>query len=172
MPKLFSAVLICIILTMDTIAGQSQSSTESKVKLASYGCEGNQRSLDEVGNMALSQKEGGETIFVIARLGKDEVKRELNSRRLYNVKLYLVNHMINPEKIILAEGQRVKNKDELVISDKHIIMPGRVEVYVGGMLICSLVADSGKDLCVECCDYDPKYYLQPRQKTKIKDLFK
>jgi hypothetical protein len=63
-----------------------------------------------------------QTIIVIARTGTNELTRNLNSKRLQTIRLYLQNMRgISKEKIVTAEGKRVTGK-------------GRVEIYLGGHL--------------------------------------
>ena len=67
------------------------------------------------------------TIIVIARLGDGERNRELNSRRLHNVRIYLTEFDWHrpPQTLITAEGEPLKGY-------------GRVELYVRGVLFAVL----------------------------------
>ena len=85
-------------------------------------------------------------IILIARLGKGEIKRELNRRRLYNVSfLYKEIFGIPTETIVVAEGERVDGY-------------GRVEIYWNGEMIGALPVFKNKDIYVDCCGIDDRYY--------------
>lgn len=100
-------------------------------------------------------------IILIARLGKDETGRELNRRRLYNVSfLYKEMFGIPAEKIVAAEGERVDGY-------------GRVEFYWNGEMIGALPVFKNKDIRVDCCAIDDRYYpwkdtVERRQKQRTK----
>jgi hypothetical protein len=88
-----------------------------------------------------------ELIIVIARLGDRESRKNLNSRRLHNVKIFLTEFLVDsvrrrPETIILAEGQRVKGY-------------GRVELYVKGKLYEVMKASHNADLIMGYCSREP-----------------
>lgn len=82
-------------------------------------------------------------IIAIARLGDGERQRELNRRRLHNVRVYLTQFGWNraPEAVITAEGERVKGY-------------GRVELYVGGRLFDMIAVKNNGDLLVGSCEPD------------------
>jgi hypothetical protein len=84
-------------------------------------------------------------VIAIARLGTGEVSKGLSRRRLENVRVYLRDQGLSEERLIVAEGEKLKGY-------------GRVEMYVAGKLIKSLLANRNKDLCVDCCDIDERYY--------------
>lgn len=80
-------------------------------------------------------------IIVIARLGDGERRRELNRRRLHNVRVYLTEfgwHR-SPETLITAEGERVKGY-------------GRIELYVKGKLSALIGLRRNQDLLVGSCE--------------------
>lgn len=81
-------------------------------------------------------------VIVIARLGDGEQRQQLNRRRLYDVRTYLVefDHR-SPQTIITAEGERVKGY-------------GRVELYVGGKLFYMLMIRPNADFAVGSCSYE------------------
>lgn len=79
-------------------------------------------------------------IIAIARLGDGERNRELNHRRLHNVRVYLTERWHrNPELVITAEGNRVKGY-------------GRIELYVGGRLFDVIAIKRDRDLLVGSCE--------------------
>ena len=108
-------------------------------------CEVNAASFDNLANILRSSEE---RLFVVARLGKGEISRELNRRRLYNVRAYFKENWPNAEakKFVFAEGDRVDGE-------------GRVEFYIGSHLMQISLVKRSRDICVDCCDYpDPTYY--------------
>ena len=108
-------------------------------------CEENAATFDNLANVLRS---GDERLFAVARLGRGETSRELNRRRLYNVRAYFKENWPNVEarRFVFAEGDRVEGE-------------GRVEFYIGSDLILISMVKRGGDICVDCCDYpDPTYY--------------
>lgn len=102
-------------------------------------------------------------IILIARLGRGETRRELNRRRLYNMSFrYKVTLGFPSEKVVAAEGERVDNY-------------GRVEIYWNGEMIGALPVSKNRDIYVDCCGPDDRYYpekdavdRQQSQKAKRK----
>lgn len=94
-------------------------------------------------------------IILIARLGRGEIRRELNKRRLFNVaERYRSSLGILPGKIITAEGERVNDF-------------GRIEIYWSGILIGALPVQKNQDIYVDCCSPDDRYYpLKGKPKRK------
>jgi hypothetical protein len=91
-------------------------------------------------------------LIVIARRGINENKRNLNPRRLYNARAYLVDY-VNvraPEKIVTAEGEPVNGF-------------GRIELYVGGKLFHVLGLRRNADLVVGSCE--PEALDDPKQRA-------
>jgi hypothetical protein len=151
MQKLLFTIMVWLNLITLSIAGQNNLPVDNTEKYFPYGCESNANKLDKIRNEAIwgIGKEG--VLIAIARLGKGEQSRELNRRRLYNVRVYLRGYGVQNEKLIIAEGERINSY-------------GRVEFYLGGKLLEVLSADRGKDLCVECCAEDDRFY--PNKKGK------
>lgn len=109
-------------------------------------CEMNFQNLEYVSSLMRSQKSQNGTLILIARLGTGEKQREMNRRRLYNVRLKLSSQLNVPtEKIIIAEGERVKGF-------------GRIEFYVVGELIGALLIPKHSDICIGCCGPDERFY--------------
>jgi len=81
-------------------------------------------------------------VIMIARLGRGEVSRKLNRRRLHNARTFLTEfgHR-SPETIVTAEGDRVDGY-------------GRVELYAGGKLFYVLFASQNADLPVGACSFE------------------
>jgi len=96
-------------------------------------------------------------LIVIARLGNGEQNRELNRRRLYNVRTYLSEyvHARAPETIITAEGE-------------HVNGHGRIELYVVGKLFHVLTIPRNGDLIVGSCYYEIDI---PADKERQKNLY-
>ena len=140
---LFSIFLVLIVAV--PINAQSKA-TEPYVVPGNIGaCEVNAATFDNFANILRSTDE---RLFVVARLGKGESSRELNRRRLHNVRNYFKEGWpnIDAKRFVFAEGDRVEGE-------------GRVEFYIGSILMQISLVKRGKDICVDCCDYpDPRYY--------------
>lgn len=105
---------------------------------------------------AAHNKAGKDTmVIVIARLGDREQRRDLNRRRLHNVRAYLRDFAERDSKtIITGEGDRVKGY-------------GRVELYVEGKLFYTLMIKPNSDLTVGSCSYDGEDPCTLKQERKL-----
>jgi hypothetical protein len=94
-----------------------------------------------------------ERISVVARFGAGEIRPELNSRRLHNVRVYWTQYLKGvkrrPETIILTEGEKVEGD-------------GRLEFYVGGKLKGVLKVRRDADLYVGTCYPPDDSYIRNR----------
>ncbi|HEY0003360.1 MAG TPA: hypothetical protein VGB17_01025 [Pyrinomonadaceae bacterium] len=109
-------------------------------------CEINLIRIEGVNKLATVESHRNSVVIVIARLGDGEYMQKLNRRRLQNVLTALtVNFGLKKERVVIASGERVRGY-------------GRVEVYVSGQLVDALLVARGKDVCVDCCDIDERYY--------------
>ena len=122
------------------ICAQSGQSAKAQIYGAPDGltgedCEGIMMRLDFV---AIAAEEAGrdETVIIISRLGSGESVRSLSRRRLKQVADYL-NRRLARERIILAEGARVKGL-------------GQLEFYVGGKLNIIFQVRRNSDLVRGC----------------------
>jgi len=106
-------------------------------------CEMNLQDLEHARNLARREPNG--FLIIVARLGDGERRKELNHRRLYNVRLQLSRIGLPSDKIVVAEGERVSGF-------------GRVEFYVRGEFIGALPVRRGADICVGCCGPDENFY--------------
>ncbi len=102
--------------------------------------------------------EKSDFLVLVARLGKGETNRRFNQRRLHNIRERIIARGIDPKKFIVAEGEKVNGL-------------GRVEVYAGGKLIEVFPVPRNRDVCVECCGPDDRFYpdrdeLERKQKGK------
>jgi hypothetical protein len=118
--------------------------SESKMQDRPTGCEYNTAILD-----SLAQKtQLDQLIIVIAHLGSNETKPNLNNCRLHNVRTYLTEFLTDPsvrrkpETIVLAQGERVPGL-------------GRIEFYVNGRLVDVLKIRTNADLSVANCGREP-----------------
>ncbi|MFN2456516.1 MAG: hypothetical protein ABR577_20180, partial [Pyrinomonadaceae bacterium] len=75
-------------------------------------------------NLANILRSSNERLFIVARLGKGESSRDLNRRRLYNVRTYFKENWPNVEakRFVFAEGDRIEGE-------------GHVEFYIGSHLL-------------------------------------
>ncbi len=153
-------ILLGSLFVMSAVTSQALSTNGQDPVLQKLGlgngfgnCEINSATLDNVRSGA---EEQNVTVIAIARLGKGEISRELNRRRLYTIRAYLSRRGVRSEKLILTEGDRVGGY-------------GRVDFYVEGKLFAALVADTYKDLPVGDCTENPyanPYYLPRKGKSR------
>ena len=109
-------------------------------------CEMNFQNISYVRTLMGEQVNSDGVLILIARLGDGEGSRQLNRRRLYNVRLKLTTEVgIQKEKIIIAEGEQVKGF-------------GWVEFYLAGQLVGALLVYQRDDICVGCCGPDDRFY--------------
>jgi hypothetical protein len=135
-------LLICWI-TVILFAGAAGAGTQDKATkpaaLLPSDCEAN------IAALSAANHDAGQDglVIAIARLGDGESRRELNRRRLHNVRVYLTEFdwKRDPKTLILAEGERVKGY-------------GRVELYVKGMQYHVLAVKRNGDLLVGSCEPD------------------
>jgi hypothetical protein len=101
---------------------------------------------EDIISAAVEQIKRGGVLVVVARLGDGEGSRELNRRRLYNVREYLEGRGgLAADKIVVAEGERVRGY-------------GRLEYYLGGKLFEQLLFRRNGYVCHSCCGPDESYY--------------
>ncbi len=117
-------------------------------------CEINIIRMESLEKLAAAESNRDSVVIAVARLGDGEYAQELNRRRLQNVMTVLTDNLgMKKERVVIASGERVNGY-------------GRVEVYVGGQLGDALLVNRGKDLCVNCCDIDKRYYPYRRDKKR------
>lgn len=117
-------------------------------------CEINLIRMEGVNKLATAEGNRDSMVIAIARLGDGENAQELNRRRLQNVLAVLTDNLgLRKERVVIASGERVRGY-------------GRVELYVNGKLVDALLVDRGKDLCVDCCDIDERYYPYRKDKRR------
>ena len=117
-------------------------------------CEMNAAMLDRIPQNRFQGTAATDVIFVIAHLGGHESSRELNRRRLFNVRHRLEKYRgLNPNRLVVAEGDRVRGY-------------GRIELYVDGQMFDVLVAARNADLCVSCCGPNDDFY--PERKRRMR----
>lgn len=141
------SVLHCVFAVSLLLASSSTGNAQNR--LASTNAQSSQPILtsceENIALLSASHQSTGEDglVIAIARLGDGEHRRELNRRRLHNVRVYLTEFdwQRAPETVITAEGERVKGF-------------GRVELYVGGKLVAVLGIKRNGDLMVGSCEPD------------------
>ena len=140
-----------LVAASDAIA-QNTESTETNVEIGNT-CESNIARLDRI------HSEAGESglMIAIARLGNGEQSRQLNQRRLHNLRLYLEKVRGRaPRTIITAEGDRARGR-------------GRIEIYVGGKLVDVMGVGRSEDLYAGSCDETgelDKYFYDSRRRNR------
>lgn len=156
----FKQVLILtvafLLLTINFVA-QTQPNGEQSVEKGwgvperPLNCEMNLQSLELVRRLIGGKFNNGEVAIIIARLGNEEKTLKLNHRRLYNVREALNNMLGIPrEKVIIAEGEPVKGF-------------GRIEFYLGGVMVGALLVEKNIDICVSCCGPDDRFYPDKKE---------
>ena len=155
--KVLHVALAVSLLLIDSVAAQrkvnSGTTQPSKMEATPSNCEEN---ISILGAATQAVDKDG-LLVVIARLGDGEQNRELNRRRLHNVRTYLSEyvHARAPETIITAEGERLNGY-------------GRIELYVGGKLFHVLTIHRNGDLLVGSCYYEID---TPADKERQKNLY-
>lgn len=128
-----------------------------EIPKAPFTCEENLIHLERLAFLMYEEIERRGKLIVISRLGDGETSRQLNRRRLHNVREKQKERGVPPEVIIIAEGERVRGY-------------GRVEFYLGGKMVGGLLIKRNEDICVECCGLDERYYpdieILARQRRK------
>jgi len=113
----------------------------------------------DIAMLDAASRQAGEDglIIVIARLGDGERKREVNHRRLYNVRIYLTewDGRRNPKTVITAEGERTSGY-------------GRIELYVSGKIFHTLLVHRNGELIVGSCTYEIN---SPSEKKRENNLY-
>lgn len=120
-------------------------------------CEGNLIYLERAAKRTLVELGEGKILIVIARSGKNESKKNLNTRRLHNVRVSLVDNLKIPAQyIVFAKGEPTNEF-------------GQIEFYLSGRMIGGLRIPHNKDICADCCDIDNRYYpYKINRKSKSK----
>ena len=126
-------------------------------------CEMGLQYQEDIISAAVEQIKRGGVMVVMARLGDGEGSRELNRRRLYNVREYLKERGgLAADKIVVAEGERVRGY-------------GRLEYYLAGKLFEQLLFRRNGYMCHSCCGPDESYYpykevydRQQRQRRRLR----
>lgn len=121
------------------------------------GCEYNAAILDSLAQRTKLD----ELIIVIARLGSNETKPNLNNRRLHNVRVYFTEFLTDPSvrrkpaTVVLAHGERVSDF-------------GSIEFYVNGKLVDTLRIRPNADLSLANCGREPPESACP---PSMRDFF-
>jgi hypothetical protein len=135
---------------------QKRSIVDRSAPIAPTNCAYNSMIVDSVRSKLLSSDSKNDYLIAIARLGNGERTSELNRRRLYTVRQYLIARGVPSDRLIVAEGERIKGY-------------GRVELYSRGELVENLVGERCADLPVQNCEedfYDPALYLPRKGKRR------
>lgn len=122
-----------------------------------FNCEMNMLYMDILGNALPEQTQNNNVLIIVARLGKGEMSRSFNHRRLHNALQYQIDRLkIAPEKVILAEGERVVDGF------------GRLEFYLNGKMAGSLLIQRNRDFCVDCCENRNSNYYPEKARVESK----
>lgn len=145
--------MVYIYLAVATASGcrcnQDKKAESEVVETFDRNCESNNALMYAAASLTVKMNS---RLFVISRLGAGETRQRLGHRRLHNVRaMFASNGPLGPDELITAEGERVKG-------------PGRVDFYRGGELVIVATFRRNADFCVDCCEWDQRYY--GRGKTK------
>lgn len=147
---------ISMLLASQAVANAQSNEVEPLMTIEgnAASCESNAAAFD---NLAAFLRSTDERLFVIARLGHGERSRDLNRRRLHNVRTYFKDGwpQIGAERFLFAEGEPISGE-------------GRVEFYPGSKLIQISLVSRNKDICVDCCDYPDRRYYGSGKKNRSK----
>ena len=141
-------------------SASSEQTTENKVPFGfsekPTTCEINVVRLEAISRLAAQEIQRGGVLIAIARNGSEEKSAALLRRRLYNVRAFFTNY------------QPLKDAELITATGAAVTGHGRIEFYVGGKLADVLLIERNKDICVSCCDIDPRYYpdREPAGKSK------
>ncbi len=140
-------ILLPLLLPFSTTAQErSEEIQRREINNRVLNCETGLIYQEDIIRAAVEQFERGGVLIVVARLGDGENSRELNRRRLYNVRVYLRERArLAADKIVTAEGERVRGY-------------GRLEYYLGGRLYEQLLFRRDGYMCHSCCGPDESYY--------------
>jgi hypothetical protein len=130
------------------IFGASQPAGQQNPQPTLNNCEMNDHNLDTAHHLA-----GDDSVVVaIAHLGTGERNRDLNRRRLHNVRAYLTEFAWKRRRatVVTAEGERVNGY-------------GRIDIYVRGTHWASLAVRRNADLIVGLCEPD---YMRGPEETR------
>ena len=117
-------------------------------------CEQNLINIENTAKVMVEERLRDGVLILIARRGDRENTPSLDERRLHNVRVGLTDNLgTDPEQVVTTTGERVRGY-------------GRVEFYLRGNLMGVLLAERGKDLCVDCCDIDDRYYPYFKSKKR------
>lgn len=160
----FFSLLICVVVCLVFFVSDSNAQTPKITTREDWGipeaplnCEGNLSYLETAAQRTLEELGEGKLLIIIARRGKNENKSKINSRRLHNIRISLVENLKIPAQyIIFTEGEPIDGF-------------GQVGFYLSGRLIGALTVKRNKDICVDCCEMDNRYY--PYRQTKKKSSF-
>jgi len=153
-PRPFTLLCLLLAILPPLAEAQQRSPFSNLDAMKPTNCETNAVMLDGIPQNRFQGNATTDVVVVIARLGAHESSRELNRRRLFNVRYRLENYRgLNPNRLVLAEGDRVKGY-------------GRIELYVDGQMFDVLVAAQNADLCVSCCGPNEDFYpaRKPRRR--------
>lgn len=145
-PKVLLLSLVFAVGSVATPATPAAAQQPSQTRV--NDCELNVHLLDTAHHLA-----GDDTIIIaIAHLGAGEVNRELNRRRLHNVRAYLTYFGWKRPRatVVTAEGEKVDGV-------------GRVDIYVRGLLWASLGVRRNGDLILGICEPD---YMRSIDETR------
>ncbi len=150
----FTLVIWLGVASCSVLLAQAQSNPAPAFRMPSkpINCESDIALLD------LASRQAGENglIIAIARLGDGERGRDLNHRRLHNVRIYLTEW----------DGRRDR-KTVITAEGEHVGGYGRIELYVGGQLSSVILIRRNGDLIVGSCTYEINSPTEQRRENNL-----
>lgn len=137
---------------------QPQPQQQKKSKENINNCESNRLKLEILHHTAHNDN----PLIFVAHLGTGEKSRQLNHRRLHNLRVYLEDFLHRSRKTLLLTEGESKSGD------------GAVDVYINGKLVDSFTLKTGEDLYLGTCEWgseaDKDFFDSRRQNKRSKTL--
>jgi hypothetical protein len=159
--RLFLIFVVAALAMVSRVDGQiNEFNGHSLEKASPTNCEDNAVEIEsQAKNIIDKLKTENGLLILISFLGSDEKNRTMSQRRLFNLKTRLQNLGVPEQKIIIAEGQRVKGY-------------GKVISYFNGKPVGFLVVPKNKDVCVACCGPDERFYPYKAKSYSVRKSIK
>jgi hypothetical protein len=146
--KLLFTFLVLLVITLVSNTNSLAQDNQDEPFIALSGASG-EETIAHLERIVRDFKSGAERLFIISRLGTNEYPRKTNFR-LLNTQQHLSAMGIDSEKVIFAEGERVKGE-------------GRIEFYLGSHLRLVILAKHNQMPNLTCC---PDYFPPIKRKTR------
>jgi hypothetical protein len=109
--------------------------------------------------LKLGLEHDGPALIVILRQSVDETSQKLLRERLYNIDQYF-----------LRRGSRLESNQVLIAVGNPVKGNGRIEYYLNGRLLETILFPKRGFICHECCGPDDRYFPDKSKKRVRKKL--